>query len=184
MPSVKIQLGACSAYALFGQTTFGFNGALTVITTLNIGISPAASITGLSSALVKSGSVQLNTASAANCVSSLTTSYNAASGATCTTNLGVADMSGKTFLPGVYCNFPGSGTLSTASRSVIVFDAQNNSAATWIFQTKTTLITGANSKMVLKNGALEENIFWAVGIFYNWLNQLSLFHLTNSLNYS
>lgn len=96
-----------------------------------------ASITGLAFSLIESGSVQLATTSAKNCANSLATAYQVASSATCTTNLGT-DISGMSFFPGVYCG----GTFSTAAHSEIVFDAQNKTSATWIFQASTTLMTG------------------------------------------
>jgi hypothetical protein len=51
----------------------------------------------------------------------------------------------------------------TADFSTLTLDGQNNTDAIWVFQTKTTLMTGSRSIIVLKNGAQFKNVFWAIG---------------------
>jgi hypothetical protein len=64
-------------------------------------------------------------------------------------------------MPGVYCTTP--GTLVISPNVVLTLDARNNTAAQWIFQAATTLMTGTRSSIVLKNGAQAANVFWAIG---------------------
>jgi LPXTG-motif cell wall-anchored protein len=45
----------------------------------------------------------------------------------------------------------------------LVLDGQGNSAAVFIFETDSTLITGSGSSIELINGASECNVFWQVG---------------------
>jgi outer membrane biosynthesis protein TonB len=45
-PTVSVGLGSCSAFAVMAGTTLGFELALTVVTTLSVGISPGTAITG------------------------------------------------------------------------------------------------------------------------------------------
>jgi hypothetical protein len=45
----------------------------------------------------------------------------------------------------------------------LTLDGLNGTNPVWIFQTLTSLKTGDFSSMILKNGAVSKNVYWAVG---------------------
>ena len=67
-------------------------------------------------------------------------------------------MSGVTLFSGVYC-----ATRLTLKATALYLDAQGDANAQFIFQTATTVITSANTQIILINGALAKNIYWQVG---------------------
>jgi hypothetical protein len=157
-PTVKINIGACTDFALLAFNSILFSSALTVITEFSVG---KTSISG--NYQLTDGTTQINTAAANQCNSDFADAYDTASGKTCSAanTFAAADLSGKTIFSGVYCSTP--GTFTTAAFSTLTLDAQNNPNAIWIFQTRTTLITGARSRILLTNGAQYNKVFWAVG---------------------
>lgn len=70
----------------------------------------------------------------------------------------ISDLSGLTLGTGVY-NDPSSFFLT----GILTLDAAGDPNAVWIFQTGSTLITGAGSSVNLINGAQASNVFWQVG---------------------
>jgi len=73
-------------------------------------------------------------------------------------------LQGLTLAPGVYFT---SGKLSLPADGWIVLDAQGVSDAVWVFQIKGDaaaggLTTGANSRIILSNGAQAKNVFWVI----------------------
>jgi len=71
--------------------------------------------------------------------------------------LEAAQLGGSTLTAGVYA----SGTF--ALTGTLTLDAQNNPYAEFVFQAGSTLITAANSNIVLLNGANPCNVVWTVG---------------------
>jgi hypothetical protein len=158
-PSIKINIGACERFAILAYNSIIFNSALTVISADSVGNSPGTSVSG--NYQVTSGTTEINTAAANQCNDDFATAYDAANGKTCLNNFAAADISGKALFPGVYCSTP--GTFTTTAFSTLTLDAQNDTNAVWIFQTRTTLITGSRSRVLLKNGAQYKNVIWAIG---------------------
>ena len=70
----------------------------------------------------------------------------------------ISDLSGLTLATGVYTD-PSSFFLT----GTLTLDGGGDPNAVWIFQTGSTLITGAGSQVFLINGAQASNIFWQVG---------------------
>ena len=70
----------------------------------------------------------------------------------------VADLGGMTLTSGVYSDSTSFGLTGT-----LTLDAQGNPNAVWIFQTGSTLITSANSAIILVGRAQADNVFWQVG---------------------
>ena len=68
------------------------------------------------------------------------------------------DIGGLTLVPGVYC-FDSSAALT----GTVTLDAQGDTAAVWVFQIGSTLITSPGSVVKLTNGAQACNVFWQVG---------------------
>ncbi|QKJ64683.1 Ig-like domain-containing protein [Flavobacterium sp. M31R6] len=75
------------------------------------------------------------------------------------------ELGGLTLAPGVYKSASGTFKISNGD---LTLDAQGDPNATWIFQTASSLTvgiagpTGAKS-IIMKNGALAQNVFWYVG---------------------
>ena len=157
--SGKISLGSCLEFAVLAGDSITFNSPTTTIASGSIGVSPGTTITG--PYYLQNGNTYLNSANAKACAISVNSAYNDASVATCQHNLAASDLSGLTLLEGVYCSAP--GTFSIAASSVLYLDARNVPSAQWVFQTDTTVITGASSSIALINGANAANIWWAVG---------------------
>jgi len=89
----------------------------------------------------------------------LDTAYTDAVGRTPTTIYGaIFDLGGLTLTSGVY-NDPSSFGIT----GTLTLDGQNNPNAVWIFQAGSTLSTGANSAVVLINGAQASHVFWQIG---------------------
>jgi hypothetical protein len=158
IPKLRISLGACEDFAVQATDSVLFSNALSIIEVGSVGLTPGTSVSG--NYRLNSGTTQINTAVVNQCSKDATTAFNVAFGATCTTRYTTADLSGKILAPGVYCSDP--GTFSTSAFSTLILDAQNNTNAVWIFQTATTVITGTNSIILLKNGAQYFNVIWAV----------------------
>jgi hypothetical protein len=157
--SVVMTVGNCAVFSVLAKTSITFGLGLTVFTTGSIGVSPGTSITG--NYQLYNGTVERNSASAQNCAYDLGTAYNSASTATCQYYLSSSELSGLTFTPGVYCSSTGAFTI--AKLAYVTLDAVNVVNAVWVFQTTTTLDTGDFSSMILLNGALSKNVYWAVG---------------------
>ena len=88
----------------------------------------------------------------------LTVAYNNAAGKPVGTHL-PPDLGGSTLFPGVYTTVA-QPTLGITGN--LTLDAQGDSTAVWIFQIASTLTT-ASGQVKLQNGALPQNVFWAVG---------------------
>ena len=71
-----------------------------------------------------------------------------------------SELGGSTFSPGVYKT--GSPLLLAAS-TTIYLDAQGDPNGVFIFLTDTSMTTGANTDMILQNGANADNVFWVLG---------------------
>jgi hypothetical protein len=81
-----------------------------------------------------------------------------------TTYSGVTQLDGRTFTPGVY-KFAPSANLQVGG--TLTLDFQGDPNAVFIFQTGTTLVTMADSKVVALNNPSQTctgpNVYWAVG---------------------
>jgi hypothetical protein len=156
-----------SAFALGSACGFGILGATPVVSSIgptivtgDVGISPAASITGFPPGTI-TGGFHAGDGVAATAQADLTTAYNnavaAAGGAVLT-----ADIGGQTLPAGVYRTTSAQPSLAITGN--LTLDGGGNPNATWIFQIGSTLTTAAtNSNVILINGASAHNVFWQVG---------------------
>jgi hypothetical protein len=73
----------------------------------------------------------------------------------------------------------------TTDFSTLTLDGQNNTDAIWIFQTKTTLMTGSRSIIILKNGAQYKNVFWAIGTagILTFNSYFNVYYIISAFNY-
>lgn len=155
-----VNILSCAQFTAFAGVTISFNSIKTSILDGSLGTAPGTSITG--DYVVRGNSqVYLNTGPALTCRMDFTSAFNDASVATCNNYLAAAALDGLTLAPGVYCSAP--GTFSLAAAGVLILDARNNTGAQWIFQTATTVITGAASVVRFINGGKANNVYWAVG---------------------
>jgi hypothetical protein len=67
------------------------------------------------------------------------------------------DLAGKTFTPGLY-----SAGAAITNTGTITLDAAGEPGAIFVFQVGAALSSAAASKVVLKNGALANNVYWQV----------------------
>ncbi len=70
----------------------------------------------------------------------------------------IFELNGLTLESGVY-NEPSSLSIN----GTVTLDGLNDPSAVWIFQMGSTFTMGANSNVVLINGAQASNVFWQVG---------------------
>jgi hypothetical protein len=149
-------LASAQSFAVLGATTVT-NTGLTVING-DLGVSPGTAVTGFPPGTVIRGAIHADVATAVTAQADAHTAYDDLVAETCGT-----DLNGQTLgmspgpvvlTPGVYC-FGSSaqltGTLTLSGNGV------------YVFQIGSTLISAANSSVVLANGAKAENVFWQVG---------------------
>src|SRR3954470_19547647 len=151
-------LGTACNFGILAGTPVVSSVGLTKIIGGDVGISPAASITGFPPATT-TGAFHAGDATAATAQGDLTTAYNNAAGAAGGAIL-IADIGGQTLAPGVY------KTTSAQPSLGITGNLTLNGPATgvWIFQIGSTLITAtSNSQVIMAGGGLSKNVFWQVG---------------------
>jgi outer membrane autotransporter protein len=147
-----VELGTAGSFAVLGGAAVTNTGATTI--TGDLGVSPGTAISGFPPGSIN-GTVFATDAVAAQAQNDLTTAYVDAANRPAT--LIGADLSGFTFVSGVYSN-PALG-LSAGS---VTLDAQGNPDAVWIFQSGSSLIIADNTSVILINGAEACMVFWQV----------------------
>jgi hypothetical protein len=157
--SLYINLGECVYFTVLSGTTSTFDGEKSKIMTGDVGVSPGTSITG--SYELYDGSIEIDTTSSDLCAIDMAKAYRSASYATCTVTFVSAELTGLTLSPGVYCT--ATGTMNLAAYASVTLDASNDDSAQWVMQTISTVVTGSYSSIVLANGAVSSNVYWAVG---------------------
>jgi hypothetical protein len=125
-----------------------------------IGNSPGTAITGT---FVNDNAYEMNTDAANSCADDQVTAFNelrVLTGGSLATEIG-----GTTFAPGVWVS-AGAVNIALTNKRVYL-DADGDADAVFIFSIASTLITCANSEIVLLNGAQAKNVYWAVGTALN-----------------
>jgi hypothetical protein len=69
------------------------------------------------------------------------------------------EIGGKTFTPGTYR----SGSSINFAQGTVTLDGRNEPNPIFRFQAVSTLVTAANTRFILKNGAKAQNVLWALG---------------------
>jgi len=154
-----------ASFAVLGATPNVTNTGATTLTG-DIGVSPAASITGLititvdgtNGATLGNPNVHLNDAVAISGQSQLTTARNNLALLGPGTLLG-ANLTGLTLAPGVYTVQAGTTNLS----GTLTLDGLGNANAFWAFQMPSTLITSTGSVVNVINTGPGAGVFWNVG---------------------
>ena len=155
----NVSLGTSKNFVIFAGTSITFGTARTILSRGSIGVYPGSTVSG--NYTIKLGTVQYANTVASQAAQDLSVAYNTASTATCQYYLATGDLSGITLTTGVYCS--ASGAFSIGQLSYLTLNGQNVNTTNWLFQTATTVTTGADSSVILKNGALSSNVYWAVG---------------------
>ncbi|KAJ1483113.1 hypothetical protein T484DRAFT_1896588 [Baffinella frigidus] len=70
------------------------------------------------------------------------------------------EIGGETFTPGTYRS---GSAINFASGTVVTLDGRNQANPVFLFQAVSTLVTAANTAVILQNGATAENVLWALG---------------------
>ncbi|HSI20437.1 MAG TPA: ice-binding family protein [Verrucomicrobiae bacterium] len=151
-----VDLGTAASFAVLAGSGITNTGPTTI--TGDIGTLPTPTITGLGS-ITLNGTNHAGDDTTFGAKADLTSAYADALLRTPTTIYGpIFDLGGLTLGAGVY-NDPTSFGLT----GTLTLDAMGDPNAVWIFQAGSTLITAANSAVVLTGGAQASNIFWQVG---------------------
>ena len=154
----NVSLGSAATFAVLGATPNVTNAGASVITG-DLGVSPAASVTGFPPGILI-GTFHLGDPIAAQAQADLTTAYNDAAGRTCPA---ANNLSGQvlgtggtvlTLAPGVYCFAAG----AQLTGNLIL-----NGTGVYIFQVGSGLATTGGSSITLANGALACNVWWQLG---------------------
>jgi LPXTG-motif cell wall-anchored protein len=148
-----VGLGTAGSFAVLAGSGITNTGATTI--TGDVGTFPTPAETGFGSVTI-GGTNHDADAVTQGAKNDLVTAYNDAAGRNPVTALPV-ELGGSTLLAGVY----GSGTFGLTG--TLTLDAQGNPAAEFIFQAGATVITAANSRVLLINGASACHVVWQVG---------------------
>lgn len=165
-----IDLQSASGFVLLAGSLI--SNVPTSAVTGNVGLSPAAgsNITGFGATEITgiiytvdasgpAGSVP-NSVGLTAAKGDLTTAYNDAAGRTSTDIVLLSgNIGGLTLTPGLYK----STSFLQISSGILYFDAKGDPNAVFIIQIASSLNTSSGTQVILKNGALAENIFWQVG---------------------
>jgi len=148
-----IGLGTAESFAVLAGTTVTNTDTPTVISG-DVGVSPAAAVTGFPPGLVNNGEIHSADAVAAGAQADLTIAFDDAAGRL-PVESGVIDLTGRELVSGVYSG----GALGLTGTVTLVGD----SSSVFIFQAASTLITGSGSRVVLQGDINPCNVFWQVG---------------------
>jgi type VI secretion system secreted protein VgrG len=149
-----VNLGTAATFSVLAGTPAVTNTGATTIDR-NVGISPAASVTGFPPGIV-GGTIHAGDAVALQAQADLTAAYLVAASAPVTANHG--NLGGLTLVGGVYN--AGGVTLDLTGR--LTLDGQNDPSSVWIFQATSDLVTASSSSVSFINGASPCNVFWQV----------------------
>jgi hypothetical protein len=149
----------CANFAVHAQTTVTFDGVLTTIHGGDVGVSPGTSITGAYTFEAgKGGVVEMDPAASTTFATSVLDAHDEAMAVQATPIK--IEIGGLTFTPGAYRS---GSAINFAYGTVVTLDGLNEAKPEFLFQAGSTLVTAANTKFILINGAKAENVLWALG---------------------
>ena len=149
-----VGLGTAKPFAVLAGTPKVASTGATVING-NLGISPAAAVTGFPPGIVH-GTVHKADAVALQAQTDLTAAYTDAAGRPVTATHGA--LGGLTLAAGVY----NAGGVVLDLTGTLTLDGQHDPSSVWIFQATSALVTASSSRVKLINGASSCNVFWQV----------------------
>ena len=155
-----VQLGTAGNYSVLGAATVTNTGNSVLHESL--GLFPGTDITGFPPGeVVAPGTTDTTNAAAAQGQADLTAAYLDAKGRPVDANTPV-ELANLQLQAGVYAG-PGPGKSPLTLNGPLTLDGAGDPTSVFIFQTDSSLITGAGSTVNLINGAQECNVFWQVG---------------------
>jgi subtilisin family serine protease len=150
-----VNLRTAAGYAVLAGSTVTSTGP--TIVSGDLGLSPGTSVTGFPPGLMNGGVQDTANPAAVQAKSDLAAAYDEAAGLMPATPVAASALGGLTLNAGVYSG----GALDLTG--TLTLDAQGDSAAVFVFQAASTLITASASRVNLVNGASPCNVFWKVG---------------------
>ena len=114
--------------------------------------------TSLTGAPTVNGVTNINNAAAGTALADAHTAFTSLNAKACTSTLAGIELGGLTLTPGVYC-FSAANVQITGA---LVLDAQNNAAASFVFQVAGVLAVQTSSGVQMINGGSLCNVFWAI----------------------
>jgi hypothetical protein len=144
----------CGDFAVHARTTVTFSGGLTTIDDGDVGVSPGTAITGAPQ--INGGVVVGNSDVFA---TSVKVAYDAAMAVHFEETPIANEIGGSSFTPGTYR----SGSAINFAAGTVILDGNYEANPEFLFIAGTTLVTAANTRFILKNGAKAENVIWALG---------------------
>lgn len=170
-----VDLGTAGSYGVLAGTSITNTGSSVI--NGNLGVSPGATVTGIfgvdGGPGVVNGTINLANSAAAQAQSDLTLAYNAAAAEAATSSAGTFVFADATLTPGVY----NAGSTIDIS-GTLTLNGENEVDPIFVFQAGSTLSTGADSQILLTNGAQAKDIFWQVGSSATFLGGSSVFEGT------
>jgi hypothetical protein len=152
--TITQQLASAANFAVLGSSTVT-NSGNTVITGGNLGLYPGTSLVGFPpGVVVPPGTIQLTTPAANQAELDARTAYTAYSTLPPGTN--VSELAGMVLTPGTYTS---ASSLDLSVGGTVTLSGNGN----FIFQVGSALTINTGATVLLTNGALAQNVFWAVG---------------------
>jgi type VI secretion system secreted protein VgrG len=155
--AVAVPLGTAGSYAILAGTPDITNTGPSVISG-DVGISPAASVTGFPPGIVDNGTINAANAAAADAQADLTNAYNYAAGEVKTASIPAFIGGGQTLGPGVY-----NATSALGVGGMLTLNGEGETDPVFIFQVGSQLTVATGTTIVLANGASACNVYWQVG---------------------
>jgi len=152
--TVPVGLGTAQPFAILAGTP-GVTNTLATTITGDVGIDPAASVSGFPPGIVN-GTIHTADAVALQAKIDLGIAYVDAAGRSVTATHGV--LGGLTLVGGVY----NAGGVTLDLTGTLTLDGQNDPNSVWIFQATSDLVTASSSSVRFVNGGQPCNVFWQV----------------------
>lgn len=151
-PAERVALGSAAGFSVLAGPSVTNTGAGTVLA-LDLGVT--GTLTGFPPGIV-TGEIHIDDDAVEAAHGDRQAAYDAAAAQTGGTAF-AGDQMGKTFTPGLYT--AGAAVTNTGTMTL---DAAGDPNAVFVFQVGAALSGAAGSKVVLKNGALANNVYWQV----------------------
>jgi hypothetical protein len=150
-------LGAAASFVALGNSSVTNTGNSRI--TGNVGVSPGDVATGFSSAVFRVGNVRRDDALARQARNDSDHAAETLAAQPCTNTLQVADLGGKTLLPGVHCF----ALPDVALHGTLILDAAGNRDAVWILRIDGTLTAESDASVLVVGNGYDGNVFWSTG---------------------
>lgn len=151
-PAERVDLGSAAGFSVLAGPSVTNTGAGTV---LALGLGVSGTLAGFPPGVVK-GEIHVADTAVQAAHGDRQAAYEAAAAQTGGAPF-AGDQAGKTFTPGLYT--AGAAVTNTGT---ITLDAAGDPDAVFVFQVGAALSPAAGSKVVLKGGALANNVYWQV----------------------